>query len=176
MSHVRNLQPHSQPYPLCGGFLLTQEEACLFLRRDPSAPDANVSIVALDLQDILNPKNLMVELVTWPEFSYSDDPKDTSYILPTRAANFSELQFSIIGNKYAGLPQFDAREREQVVIKRLEELGLEMKNPKFITVYKHEQAISQVPPVPSWVQAPWPPPYTRRVVRRSNAQATAQMA
>ncbi|KAF5348978.1 hypothetical protein D9757_015025 [Collybiopsis confluens] len=158
---------------LLGGFLLTQDEARLFLRRAASAPNASVSAIALDLQKVLNPVNLMLELVTWPDFSYSDKPEDTSYILPTRAANFSELQFTLVGKKYSHLPQFRAREREQDVLKILRVLGLEMKDPKFITVFKHEHAISQVPAVPSWVQAPWPPRYNRGVTQSSDVKVTA---
>ncbi|KAF5388973.1 hypothetical protein D9757_005066 [Collybiopsis confluens] len=158
---------------LLGGFLLTREEACLFLERDIDAANASVSTVALDMQKVLNPANLMLELVTWPDFSYSDDPKDTSYILPTRAANFSELQFSMIGYRYDRLPQFHEREREQGVLEKLKGLGVKLRDPKFITVFKHEHAVFQVPAVPNWIQAPWPPPYTRRTTRSSKAQVTA---
>ncbi|KAF5389909.1 hypothetical protein D9757_003596 [Collybiopsis confluens] len=147
------------PHMLLGGFLLTVEEGRRFLGRDPNAVNADVVSVALDLRRALKSAHLMLELVTWPVFSYLDDPKDTLFILPSRAANFSDLQFSIIGWKYKRLPQFPTGDRERVVLKKLEMLGLEVKDLQFTTVFKHEHAVSQVRPVPNWVQAPWPPPY-----------------
>ncbi|KAF5374718.1 hypothetical protein D9757_011798 [Collybiopsis confluens] len=116
---------------------------------------------------------MMLELVTWPDFSYSDKPEDTSYILPTRAANFSELQFTLVGKKYSHLPQFRAREREQDVLKILRVLGLEMKDPKFITVFKHEHAISQVPAFPVGFRHPGLHAINRGVTQSSDVKVTA---
>ncbi|KAF5362772.1 hypothetical protein D9757_011009 [Collybiopsis confluens] len=152
---------------LLGGYLLTREEACLFLDRDPDALDATVSTVALDMQGVLNRANLMLELVTWPDFIYSDDPKDTSYFPSTRAANLSYLQFSLLRKRYSRLPQFREREREQDVLKKLRELGLDMKEPKFVTVFKHDHPSPNFLPYPTGFRLLGPHPIFVKLLDRA---------
>ncbi|KAF5353765.1 hypothetical protein D9757_012945 [Collybiopsis confluens] len=159
---------------LLAGFLFALDEGLRFFQKNPLTDDADVVDIVLNIQEELAPHKLMIELVSWPQFSLSDDPAHTCYIIPTHAANFSDSQFDAIGKRYDRLPQFHFWARDRDVLKKLREIGFKPGKLSYVTVFKYDETLAQVPPVPARFQAPWPPSYNQasRYPHRSGHVAT----
>ncbi|KAF5373210.1 hypothetical protein D9757_010540 [Collybiopsis confluens] len=143
---------------LLAGFLFALDEGLRFLQKNPLTDNADVVDIAFVLA----------------QFSLSDDPAHTCYIIPTHAANFSDSQFHCIGKRYDRLPQFHFWARDRDVLKKLREIGFKPGKLSYVTVFKYDDTLAQVPPVPARFQAPWPPSYNQasRYPHRSGHVAT----